>query len=361
MFSLRPLNAYLRRLSGRGAPDLFAVAQETWEVAPGSGRYVPPALFLPGQIERIRTTEFAPLDMVAKAFRGDYDTFEDATIGARFRNVDLVDGVLYADGAQRHLRAKSSRPLAYRVPIEVMSGAMYESWVGNRWFGNWLSDDTMAYLLAETAGTVVTTRTRRTGHVPRYEELLGMDPLRRDRVHFDELILFEDLPHNAGKSRRCAEVRRRLLAGRRCQSTAGVFLLRGDSGDARVMTNERQIADELARTYGFHVLDPATATVDEIVELCGHAPVVAGVEGSHLVHGLVVMPPQATLLAFQPPDRTVAALKTITDRQEQRYAFIVGEGTSDAFSVDWTEVRRTLDLIAKAGEPRLQEVAVVGS
>ena len=29
--------------------------------------------------------------------------------------------------------------------------------------------------------------------------------------------------------------------------------------------------------------------------------------------------------------------------------------------VDWTEVRRTLDLIAKAGEPRLQEVAVVGS
>ncbi len=154
------------------------------------------------------------------------------------------------------------------------------------------------------------------------------------------------MPNNTGKSQRAAQMRRRLLAGRSCSPLPGVFILRGKSGDARVMENERQIAEQMAQTYGFHLLDPMAASVDQIAQLCGEAAVIAGVEGSHLVHGLAMMPPEAALLVFQPPDRTVAALKTLTDRQGQRYALLVGQGSTAGFTVNWDEVRRTLDLLA---------------
>lgn len=346
MLSLRPLQTYGRRLIGSPQPDLAENARDRWQLAPGRQRHVPPAVHLPGQLERIRGTEFAAPEVVLKALRGGYDSLDPPTTAFRVENVDLVDGVLYARGRQRHLRARRSRAPVYRIPREVISATMYESWLGNRWFGNWLSDDCLTYLLVDPGSTAVTSMVQPTGHMPRYESLLGMTPLRKENVHFRELILFDDMPNNDGKTQRAAEMRRRLLAGRSCRPLPGVFILRGSSGDARVMQNEREIAEQMARTYGFHLLDPMAASVDEIADLCGAAAIVAGVEGSHLVHGLATMPPGAALLVFQPPDRTVAALKTLTDRQDQRYALVVGEGSTAGFTVGWDDVRRTLDLLA---------------
>ena len=112
----------------------------------------------------------------------------------------------------------------------------------------------------------------------------------------------------------------------------------------RVLTNERAIAERLAEHRGFRVLDPMISTVEEIVNACGGARIIMGVEGSHLVHGLMVMPPEAVLFVIQPPDRVVSVLKLFTDRQEQAYALVVGQGTDEEFSAEWTEIDRTLDL-----------------
>lgn len=346
MISFRPLQGRLRKLMRRPVPDLLARSEDRWEVAPGSEGYASPAVFLPGQIERIRDAEFASVDAVIQSFRGGFATYDDPTVAHRLRNVDLVDGVLYAKGSQRHLRSRQTRSPAYRTPSEAMSGAMYESWTGNCWFGTWLMEDCLTYMLADPVGDpVVTTAPVSTGHVPRYEALLRMTPLRRQSVHFDELILFEDLPNNSGKAQRAWEIRDRLLAGRTIKPVPGVYILRGRTGDLRVLENEQQIAEKMAEDYGFEILDPMLSTVDEIVEVCGQAKIIAGVEGSHLVHGLMVMPPEATLFVIQPPDRTVATLKIVTDRQGQRYAFVVGEGSQLKFQANWEEIRRTLDLL----------------
>lgn len=72
---------------------------------------------------------------------------------------------------------------------------------------------------------------------------------------------------------------------------------------------------------------------------------IVGVDGSHLVHGLAAMPREAALIVIQPPDRVVATLKTVTDRQSQRYAFVVADGNAARFRVDLDDVRRTLDLL----------------
>ncbi|MEP3332255.1 glycosyltransferase family 61 protein [Sedimentitalea sp.] len=345
MISFRPLQGKLCKLMRCPVPDLLARSEDRWEVAPGSEGYAPPAVFLPEQIERIRDTEFAPIDEVVQSFRGGFGTYEGPTVAHRFRYVDLVDGVLYANGYQRHLRPRLTRSLTYRRPDETLSGTMYESWVGNRWFGNWLSDDCLTYMLAAAVGQPVTTAPDPTGHVPHYESLLGMAARRLGDVHFDELVLFEDLANNSGKAQRAWAMREKLLHGRKIDPLPGVFLLRGKSGDARVLENERQIAENMAETYGFKVLDPAHATVDQIADVCGQAAIIAGVEGSHLVHGLAMMPPRATLFVIQPPDRTVAALKIVTDRQDQRYAFVVAEGSRLKFRANWSEIKRTLDLL----------------
>ncbi|WP_342078286.1 glycosyltransferase family 61 protein [Yoonia sp. SS1-5] len=325
-------------------------AADRWEVAPGATRHTPPAIFLPDQIDRIADTEFSPPAEVIRAFEGGYDTTEAPTVGYRLRHVDLADGVLYAKGRERHLRARSSRSLSYRKPTAAMNAVMYESWIGNRWFGTWLRQDCLTHFLTEGLGTVVTTSPTPSGHVPRYEELLGMAPQRVQSMHFDELILFEDLPNNSAKADRARQLRARLLDGRDVKPLPGVFIVRGRSGDARVLENELEIAQQLADTYGFHILDPAKATVDEIAETCGEAAIIAGIEGSHLAHGLATMPGHATLLVIQPPDRVVATLKMVTDRQDQRYAFVVGQGTQDGFQVNWDDLQRTIDLLDKSAK-----------
>jgi hypothetical protein len=339
------MTAALRKLGRDPLPDLTTLARDRWEVSPGGPGYSQRSFFLDGQLERIKATEFSDFDDVLRVLRGGFDDPQQATMGYRVTDVDLVAGTLFGAGAYRRLRPRGMRALTYRTPPEATSGALYESWSGNRWFGMWLCEDCLAYRLAEAAGQpVATSRPDERSHRPAYEALLGIAPRRFEAAHFDELILFDDLPNNPGKAARARDMRDRLLAGRDIPPVPGVFLLRGRHGDPRVMVNEREIADRLASDYGFVILDPMASTVEEIAAVCGGARVIAGVEGSHLVHGVLMMPQDALLFTIQPPERACVTLKALTDRQGQGFAFVVGEGGLDGFTTDWSEIRRTLDL-----------------
>lgn len=342
---LRPLANKLRRFAGLPAQELFDLAEERWEISPAETLPELPVICLPNQAERITKTEFAPLDMTLRSIEGDPAAPAPATMGFRLRDVDFVDGVLYKGGAELHLRRRARPALSHRRPRHAISGAMYETWVGNRWFGNWLLDDCLTYRLAEDAGHPVTSTPERGGHVPRYEELLSMTPQRIGDVHFDELILFEDHPNNSHRLARAQDMRARLLKGRDPKPNPGVFLYRGTSGDARIMENEDEIAEKLEAHYGFRIMFAEDHSVDELMEACGATRVVAGVEGSQLNHGMTVMPPGGTLLTMQPADRTTTAMKLLTDRWQQRFGLLVGIGTATGFRIDWDETRRTLDMI----------------
>ena len=344
MISSRPALHALGRIVGGRPADLELIATERWEIAPGETRLVPPAKMLPGQLERIRGTEFGTPETVRRDFLGGFETFEPATLGFRLVDVSLIDGVLYGPGTQMHLRPRGQRLPLYRAPSEITRGALYESWVGNRWFGNWLSDDCLAYRLAERHGQAVTTRPA-TGHVPDYEARLDMRPRRLDRAHFDELVIFNDHANNGDRRARAADMRTRLLAGRHYPAHPGVYLVRGSSGDPRLLVNEAEIAECLERERGFRVLDPTNATVGEIVDACAGARVIAGIEGSQMAHGMMIMAPDATFFAIFPPDRVVSVMKIPTDRQGQGFAVVIGEGVAEEFSVSWAEVAGTLDLL----------------
>ena len=334
----------LKQTFGFATLDLESAAVEQWKIVPAEKVYVPPAKFLPGQLDRIRGTEFGSTQTVVRHLQGRFDVLQGETLGFRLKEVDLVDGVLYNKHTARHLRQRARFLPYYSKPREVASGALYESWSGNRWLGNWLSDDCQAYLLAERFGSPVTTALTAEGHVPDYESRIGMRPRRMAHVRFEELMLFRD-SHNSDRKARAEDIRKRLVSAASPKQHAGVFLLRGRTGMPRVLLNEEEIAERLVIERGFRILDPSTASIDEIIDACAGARVVAGVEGSHLVHGLVMMPPDATLLAIQPQERVVSVLKIFTDRQGQSFAFVIASGDAEAFSVSWDELARTLDLV----------------
>ena len=346
MISFRPAMQALHRMLGGSLPDLEMAAVDRWVIAPATIRHVPPAVFLPGQLDRMRGVAFGTVAEIVQSLRGAFDSHEAETLGFSLREADLVDGVIYAARGIRNLRQRRRRLPAYVRPTEIATGALYESWVGNRWFGNWLSDDCLTYALAADHGAPVTTAPSPDGHGPSYEAKLGLRPRRITTAHFRELIFFRDQSHNAGKVARAGRLRQRLMHGRSpAGSHAGVFLLRGESGERRLLANERAIADTLARRHGFTVVDPQACSVDQIVDVCAGARVVIGVEGSHLVHALMIMPRDAVLLVIQPPDRVVSVLKMITDREGQTFAFVVGEGSSRAFAASVDEIDRTLDMV----------------
>lgn len=346
MPSLRPIHNRLRRLLGAGRREFLDTAAERWEISPAETVAIPPGIWLPDQVEHIAQTEFGGLPDILGQMQGDPAEAIAPTMGYRLRDVDFVDGVLYARGAELHLRQRKQSGMTYPRPAESLSAALYESWIGNRWFGNWLLNDCLTYRLAGTAGQPATSAPVRDGHVRRYEELLGMAPRRIGDVHFDELVFFDDLHNNSGRRARAQENRARILAGRKLQPLPGVFIYRGASGDARILENEAEIAERLEAEYGFRTLYVDRHDADEIAEAAGAARIVAGVEGSQLAHGVIAMPPGGTLLTLQPADRVTTSLKLLTDCWQQNYAMVVGAGTARGYRVAWDQVRRTLDLIA---------------
>ncbi|WP_353144115.1 glycosyltransferase family 61 protein [Paracoccus sp. (in: a-proteobacteria)] len=346
MHSLRPIHNRLRRLFGLARADFFDTAVERWEICPAEVVEITPGIWLPDQIEHISRTEFGALPDILAQMQGNPAEHTSPTMGYRFRDVDFVDGVLHARGAERHLRQRKQSRLTYAPPRESLSGALYESWIGNRWFGNWLLNDCLAYRLAEDAGAPVTSAPVRGGHIARYEELLGMAPHRIGDAHFDELILFDDLHNNSHRRARAQENRARILNGAVSKPLRGVFIFRGVSGDARILEIEAEIAERLEAEYGFLTLYIDRHDADELAHAAGAAQLVVGVEGSQLAHGVIAMAPGGTVLTLQPADRVTTSLKLLTDCWQQRYAMVVGSGTARGYLVEWDQIRRTLDLIA---------------
>ena len=80
---------------------------------------------------------------------------------------------------------------------------------------------------------------------------------------------------------------------------------------------------------------------------CAGSRVVVGVEGSHLIHGIMVLPPGGAVLTLQPPNRFCSVIKRTTDPDHQHFGFVVGHAQQDGYRVDADEVERTLDLFPK--------------
>lgn len=344
------------RLIRKPPLNLQSVAAQSWEIAPGVTSIAPPAFYLPDQLERVTGWAgdlFYPFEHPRRTMEGVGEVEHGPTRGYLLKDAWLIDGALYKGNAKSWLSPRTGWLPKIRVENEIDRGAMYCTAGGNKWFGSWLMDDCITYPLACDEGVPVTTAlsanlvsTARTGvlHAPGYEDWLGMKPLRLRNAFFRELVIFDDLSQNRHKHLRFRAMGEKLLSHVDYSAHPGVFVLRGDKGELRLLRNEMELAERLRDRRGFRIIDPAKSDVATIVAACAGARTVVGIEGSHLIHGVNVLPPGGSLLVLQPPNRFLCFFKYLTDRDQQNFGFVVGTPDGDGFRIDPDEVERTLDL-----------------
>lgn len=340
----------------KAAATLESLAVKSWELAPVSTAIAPPAFYLPNQLERVTGWEealFFPNEHPRRTMEGTGLVEHGPTQGFLLKDVCMIDGTLYKANAKSWLTPGAGRLPGIVVEQEIDRGALYCTMGGNKWFGSWLMDDCLTYRLACEEGVPVTTApfventsVARNGilHAPGYERWLGMNPVRVRNAYFRELVIFNDLSQNRHKHLRFRAMGEKLLSHVDVKPHPGVYIVRGGHGSARRMRNEMEVAERLRDRRGFRIVDPANSDVATIVAACAGAKVVVGIEGSHLIHGVNVLPPGGSLLVLQPPTRFLCFFKYLTDRDHQNFGFVVGIAEGDGFRIDPDEVERTLDL-----------------
>jgi len=347
MWSTLPIRHLVRRLARIAPLDLKDRATRSWEIAPGEISIRPKAYFLPNQLERVTGWSRLAGTRVeqTRSVCGGEPVEHAATRGLLLHDAFLIDGVLYQEDACSHLQPRSHRWPQTRVEREIERGAVYCTPGGNRYFAQWLMDDCVTYALASAEGIPVTTNQAVGAHTPGYEEWLDMHPCRVQSAHFRELVIFEDFGQNRDKHARFRTLGEKLSSHVPVQPYPGVFIIRGQTGQSRLLTNEWEIAGRLRENRGFRILDPIKADVPSVVECCAGARVVVGVEGSGLIHGILLLPPGGAVLTLQPPGQFSAIYKDLTDRDHQHFGFVVGHPEGQGFRIDCGEVERTLDLL----------------
>jgi hypothetical protein len=351
-WSLLPVRDILRRKLLRRDPiSLESVADRDWEIAPSVTSITPRAYYLPNQLERV--TGWTGTHVPPKLqMEGGRTVVHMPTRGFLLRNAWLIDGVLYSKNGCAYLHPRSRRwPPQVQVDNEIERGAIFCSETGNRYFAHWLMDDCLKYPLAIDEGIPITTDHPVGRHVPAYEDWLEMRPQRLHDAFLKEVVIFSDRGQNHHRHARFRAMSNKLLSRVDAKPHPGVFILRGSDGEQRLLHNELSLAEYLREKRGFRILDIGKADVPTIVATCAGARVVVGVEGSHLIHGILVLPPGGAILTLQPPNRFVDSYKLMADRDHQHFGFVVGMAAGAGFRVDPDEVERTLDLFPGSRNP----------
>lgn len=343
MWTTHPLLEFVRRAMRRTQLRVQELATRAWQIAPGETSVTGRAFFLPGQLERVTAWAFAD-EHPQRQMAGGCNVVHASTSAYLVRDAILVDGRLFKGTACDYLHRRTSNAPIVRIENEVACGALYCTPGGIKYFGQWLMDDCKTYLLARNEGIPISTAHPVWPHTAAYEQCLGMEPSRHHCAIIRQAILFDHFGQNENKKERARQLRLKLLSHAKHNSHPGVFILRGATGQRRVLRNEAEIAEALRRSRGFRIVDPANMSVMDILAACSGASTVVGVEGSGLMHGIALLPPGGRVLALQPPNRFVGLYKDLTDRDGQYFGFVVGTNVEQDFAVDVDEVERTLDL-----------------
>lgn len=348
MLTIKPFVSRALRRTGF-ATDYRQRADRSWEIEPGCESKRLSAIFDEDDLKRItNTAPYTTLDFQVEQLRaGRYQ--HPARRAHLFRNAEMVDGHLFTMRMVHAMAFKRLPGFSTKPRLDIAGGALGTSEYGNKYFGHWLCDDISMSMTARQFGTVVghvNSDNRLIGHQAAYAKLLDWDIRLLESAHFRELTILDWSPATPFHAERFAALRNKLPIEQPSRPNRGVLLLRHSSGQRRILANESAIA-ELVRDRGFHVIDPMTSSVEDLVKVCSHARVVMGVEGSQLAHGFLPMAtPGGTMLTLQPPFKFDNFWKSRCDCVGSRYAFIVGTQVDEAgFTVEVDQVSRMLDRI----------------
>jgi len=346
---LVPYTRLLKRLF-LGQNSLQAVAYQQDILCPEEKATLRPALFLPGQVERVK--DYKATDAVAVTTKkkeiveavSTTVTYAPA-IAYHIKDAVLFDGSIYVGRFKHPIADSSLFHLGSRKLSHINSCALASTYLGTKFFGHWLLDDCTKYLLAEEISKPLCLRMPPYGHLQQYESYFGQDWSPTDRAHIDHLVIFQDFAQNSLKRNRYKILRDRIRARftRNTPQTL-IYLRRGTTGVRRIIQNEDKIIDGLIKR-GFFVLDIAIHSLEHIIEKLSNAKMVVSLEGSHNDHCALACPENSGLLVLQPADRFAAFQRAWCECIGIRYGFVVGEAQHAGYDFSLSEILRTVELM----------------
>jgi hypothetical protein len=339
----------LRRLLAGAPANIRSFAVEETLLCPEETATNPPAVFLDGALDKISgLSPWRTWDLEYGAIRGGKARHK-RSYSYVLENVDLVGAFLYLGAAKAQpgygrpsllTRGLGARRVLPRANLVTSNS-------GSHFFGTLLLDDFPLGLIAEGNAENISMETKPYEHEAGYRDLLGLPraPLVRN-ANIGRLTMYVDFAQNSYKAARYRELRARLRErlGSVGQAPRGVYIKRGAAGEPRVLGNEPAITRLLA-DEGFDIIDPASATAEEVAARSLDARIVVGVEGSHLSHAIYSAADGCAFLVLQPPDRFAMAYKEFTDRLDMTFAFLVGDRSENGFVVPPDDLRRMLDVL----------------
>lgn len=346
MFKLIPLRRRVRRmLRFWNNPSYEEISVKSWDIAPSPEKSkTRSAIYLENQLDRVTSTPTNNFKQEYERVTGVWKEWRPTTAHL-LKSAYLADGFLYK-GARKIPQFPGKESLIIPEDHEKIESAVLSStYISRRYFGHFLQDELPLTIAAKHLGEAIVAQHKPYDHEPEYRGFFDLYPRQLQRARFDELILINDISWNEDKGRRYEQLRSKLKEIFPAQDLPGAFFRRGQTGDARILVNESEV-EEFLSSRGFIILDPQNASATELISKSLGAEIVAGVEGSQLVPGLLSVKGQGTVLALQPPDRFNSWYKVLTDGIDLSYGFVVGSPTAKGFEIDITELGKTLDLIS---------------
>ncbi len=347
--SRAPLQFAVRRLLA-GPGKLRDHAVEVQVIGPEVERVSPRAVFDPADLERVRGVQEHTSFEQEQARVGGGPKHHAATSVYKVCGARLCGNYLYLGATRMPIANASARrfwppPRERRVPRGMLCSSLFAS----HYFGHWCTEQLTAELMSRDLALPAygTRLQRRYRHESAMREATGLHVEPSDHLFFDELWLTEDFGQNDSKRARYTRLRKRLRKGARPSSNRGVFVLRNGEVPERTLVNERALAEECV-ARGLELIDPERSSFARIRDALHDAPIVIGVEGSALVHAVMLMPASSTLLTLQPPNRFNNVLKDYTDCIGQRYAFTVGDPKGRGFELPSPRLWDLVERLARA-------------
>lgn len=331
-----------------GWNELEASSERVVQVSPPEQFPLPEAIFLPGQIERIRGTH-SLVEGVADEVRM---TLEPAlsnieSLAFVVRNAVVGRGRVSTWTGYRDLSHHHSGGVVLQVREHAAEAALCSTWQGNDYFAHFLFDDAAAHPLAARFAEPFFSGARgpRAAHCRDYLAKLGIEAVEKENIRVGRLWMFRDFalgPDKRARLQRMVEALR--AATPEQEARPGAFIRRGTSGQVRVLENAAEV-EAWCVAQGFVIVDPEQQTVEEICAALRDVPLVIGVEGSQMVHALFAMARGGAMICIQPADRYNVIFRQLCAAVGLNWGFVVADGTVDGFRLDIDELSATVDLM----------------
>jgi Glycosyltransferase 61 len=336
------------RLLGKVRP-IEAFAHRTYELAPAHRRTAPPAIFAADCLDRVTgVCEDSSRQREWGRIRGG-DRLHGPVVAWELRNATISRSFAYKGPLKHRIDNRREAYFALVPEGRVAEGVMSCTFCGGLYFGHSIRDDLPLTLLAESLGTPVRSSAPLFAHQHEYLQLTNLYAQPYDGATFDQLTIVDDHHQSLSRISRMREIRSRIRLLLPQPTHTGVFINRKGTGNPRRLANEDDVV-ALFASRGFAIVDPQLMSAIDILTHTSGARIVAGVEGSHLAHGIMSCADDCAFLVLQPPNRLNSVYKDFTDSMDMRYAFEVGEPVArDVFRMDLDSLSKMLDTLHAMG------------